>query len=350
MSVRTNRRARLHLALLATLLGVNAAVWFVNLRPNAEVAPHPAFPAFELDREAVPTDALADPFVGNAAVRGVVRSASGAALGGVAVHAWAGNTAAQTTTGADGSYALRDLPAGPLRLVLGVEGFRGALRDDLFLDAEDELALDFALEPRVVASPELVPAPSAGAPLALSGRCLDGHSGGTWYRVHLEPARATDPLFRGAVETAENGTGFFRFEQVPPGRYRLRVTAAGGPSRDALEFARLEELVVPCGELSVSFLAPRHRLRLHDAAELGKALPRARVAAFWRPSDRPANAEDEWLVAHQRADAEGLIALLPMPPGRLRLVANAPGYESAERELLVEDGGTRELELALVRR
>ncbi|MBK9384939.1 MAG: carboxypeptidase regulatory-like domain-containing protein [Planctomycetes bacterium] len=347
---RPRLRAHLHFYLLATLIGVNAAVWFVNLRPNAELAPRPSFPAFELDREAVPTGALVDPFVGSSAVSGVVRSTSGAPLDGAAIHAWAGTCAAQTTTAADGSYALRDLPSGPLRLVVGVEGFRGALREDLFLEEGAQLALDLALEPREVASPELEHAAQAGAPLALTGRCLDGNGGGTWYRVHLEPARATDPLFRGAVETAENGTGFFRFEGVPAGRYRLRVTAAGGPSRDALEFARQEELEVPCSELTVSFRAPRLELRLHDAQALDRALPRGRVAAFWRPSADAASRADERLVAHQRADAEGRVALLPIPPGRLRLVASSPGYESVERELLVEGGNAREFPIGLTRR
>jgi hypothetical protein len=345
--VSARRRPHLHLLLFSTLLGVTAAVWFVNLRPDAERAPEPEFPALQFDRAALPEGELADPFVGSAGVSGRVLDEAGAPLAQAAVHAWAGTRAAETASDAEGNFALEELPAGPLRLVVGVEGFQGALRDDLFLGDGERLALEFRLAPRAVPSPELLPAVGAGEPSVLSGRCVDGNTGGTWYRVHLEPQRATDPLLRSSIETAENGTGFFRFEAVPAGLYRVRVTAAGGPSRDALEFARAEDLLVPSRELTLRFDGVRIALRIHDARDAQVPLSRARVAVFWRPSGTEANAGAELLVARQRAEQSGRVALLPVPPGVLRLVASAPGFESAERELAVETSGPRETALGL---
>lgn len=345
--VSARRRPHLRLVLFSTLVGVTAAVWFVNLRPDAERAPQPEFPELALDRAALPEGELEDPFVGSAAVTGRVLDESGAPLAQAAVHAWAGTRAAETASDVEGNFALEGLPAGPLRLVVGVEGFRGALREDLFLGEGERLTLDFQLEPRAVPSPELLPAVSAGEPTVLSGRCIDGNTGGTWYRVHLEPQRATDPLLRTSVETAENGTGFFRFEAVPAGLYRLRVTAAGGPSRDALEFTRVEELRVPSGELTLRFDGVRVALRIHDARDPSVPLSRGRVAVFWRPAGTAASAPAELLVARQRAEQTGRIALLPVPTGVLRLVASAPGFESAERELEVEPSGPREITLGL---
>lgn len=334
--------------LFATLFGVSAAVWYVNFRPNLEFAPAPRMPAFTLDREAIPSEPLANPFLGEGTVSGIIRDALGAPLENAAIHAWAGRRTAETASDSNGYYALRDLPPGPLRLIVGVEGHRGQIKEGLFLAAGESLEMDFQLAERAVPKPDLLPVESGGAMQTVSGRCVDGNAGGTWYRVHIEPMRATDPLLRASVETESLGTGFFVFQAVPAGRYRLRVTAAGGPARDLLEFTRIDDFEVPADELTLRFAAPRLALIVRDAKSAELTLDRARVAVFWSPAESDAEtARDEWLVARQRATSDGRISLLPMPHGRVRLIVSAPGYRTEEREIELHAESERDLVFAL---
>jgi len=81
-------------------------------------------------------------------MHGTVRDASGAAVPGADVKATqtATGTIRSVTSGADGSFALTNLPLGPYRLEIGKQGFTTSVQTGIELQVNSDPALDVALK------------------------------------------------------------------------------------------------------------------------------------------------------------------------------------------------------------
>src|SRR5689334_200931 len=83
-----------------------------------------------------------------ATVLGTVTDASGATVAGVAIEAasLATNVNRDTTTDANGSYSLPNLPPGPYRITATKPGFQAARIENVTLQVEQVARLDLKLQ------------------------------------------------------------------------------------------------------------------------------------------------------------------------------------------------------------
>lgn len=178
--------------------------------------------AFELGDWALPR--------GRGALVGRVLGPDGLPKAGVLIGAYtlpegsagAAPPIAEMTTADDGTFALRDLPAGPLQLSAGAQGFRDA-QANVIVPVQRELSTD----------------------LMLAAALPEGQIRGTVRGAGGQALSATiriDPL--GIVLSAERD-GTFSIDVVP-GRYELLVTAAGyEPQQRVVDVERDGVTVLP---------------------------------------------------------------------------------------------------------
>ena len=97
-------------------------------------------------------------------ISGRVKDAGGLIVPGVTVSAKNQQTQASTSTVSDstGFYTFPNLPAGRYSVTAELQGFKKALREDIQLDADGSLALDFTLEPGALTEQVTVTAESPG--------------------------------------------------------------------------------------------------------------------------------------------------------------------------------------------
>jgi hypothetical protein len=95
-------------------------------------------------------------------ISGRVKDAGGLIVPGVTVSATNQQTKSSTSTVTDstGFYTFPNLPAGRYSVTAELQGFKKALREDIQLDADGSLTLDFALEPGAVTEQVTVTAES----------------------------------------------------------------------------------------------------------------------------------------------------------------------------------------------
>jgi len=89
-----------------------------------------------------------------AQIHGTIQDSTGAAVPGAEVKATqtATGVARSTTTGADGSYVLTNLPTGPYRLEVAKEGFTKAVEGGIELQVNGDPAVDVGRSPESTGS------------------------------------------------------------------------------------------------------------------------------------------------------------------------------------------------------
>jgi hypothetical protein len=146
-----------------------------------------------------------------------------------------------------------------------------------------------------------------------------------WLALRRETVVMTTeiPGVRGTVATADDGT--FRFDRVPEGPYRPRISGEGWEILEWGMEVRSGEAPVVLHALTaaeVAALSPRVDVRVEGAASLPiEVRLNGRVTATRADSGTVANL---WL------NPDGLFHGRPLAPGVWTIRAEAPGYEPAE--------------------
>src|SRR5437867_8998653 len=86
--------------------------------------------------------------VANAEIRGVVTDASGAVVPAAQIRATQTDTGyvRNTLSGADGSYALPNLPVGPYKLEVGAKSFANYVQSGITLQVGNNVQINVALQ------------------------------------------------------------------------------------------------------------------------------------------------------------------------------------------------------------
>lgn len=136
--------------------------------------------------------------------------------------------------------------------------------------------------------------------------CADGRPARE-LRVALESHFGAERL-----ETTTRADGFYRFDSVPDGEYRILF----GPLHAPLLSARELVFQAPSMRFPRTELPPTSDVLFHTTDGVGRALSGVTLTGFGKPSGR----------VEVTSDADGLAWVYNLPPGRYRLAArNAEG-------------------------
>ena len=242
------------------------------------------------------------------------------------------NFGGQTTSGADGSFALAEMPPGTYALTARGSsagapanvpfaeaqrtGVPAALRDrwarvNVTISGVDINGLTIQLEPTVTITGRLVAHVGGGRKVDLSRA-----------RVDLMPPTLDAPGPFGH-RTSVGADQTFTIEGVVPGAYKLRAVLPGAPdvilrsvmagARDAIDVP----FDVPAGTgmsgIVISFTDARTELRGRISHATGEAASHLQVFAF--PQDRIHWIEGNRRFATMRTRADGTYAIDSLPPG-----------------------------------
>lgn len=134
-----------------------------------------------------------------------------------------------------------------------------------------------------------------------------------------------DPAPRAQMSVKEDGS--FSFEGVPPGTYRVDLSAPGYPDRaEIVELGSGDEV-----EVAYRFTKAPVNLR-GEIRESGTRTPLAGIEV--RVIDANTNEE----LSTEYSDADAIFSFRDLAPGKYRLIFGADGYETFSEEVEVKEG------------
>ena len=163
---------------------------------------------------------------------------------------------------------------------------------------------------------------------------LDGFvvraDGGPAQELRVELAeRDTD----GRLETRTRGDGYYRFEDVPDGEYRIRF----GPLHAPLVPEREVAFLAPSLRFPKVELPPTADILIHTTDTQGRALGEVTLTGFGKPSGR----------LEGTSDLSGNAWVRNLPPGRYRVSASAGDGLKGKATIQVEDETSQEFWIAV---
>lgn len=134
-----------------------------------------------------------------------------------------------------------------------------------------------------------------------------------------------DPAPRASTAVKEGGA--FSFENVPPGEYRVEISAPSYPARqETIELGSAEAV-----EVTYRLTPGPVNLR-GEVREAGTRVPLAGIEV------RVLDADSGEEVARDYTDAEAVFALRDLPPGAYQVLLAAEGYEALDSDVEVVEG------------
>ncbi|CAM3397907.1 DUF3869 domain-containing protein [Corallococcus sp. ZKHCc1 1396] len=229
-------------------------------------------------------------------ITGTVQMADGAPPAGVELHLY--ETDAHATTNAQGTFAFEGLNAGTYTVAISKTGYQSQQES---VDVEEKLTTSLAI----------VMEPGA-ATSRLSGTItLEGATSHEGVAVSLKDTTFT---------TTTNAQGGFVLEEVPSGVFILVASKVGHDPE--------EKVVIVTGEPeTVSFTLRRETGSFAGAVTLEGAA-----------SDEGVTVTLTDTAFSAQSDAEGMFAMIHVPPGTYTAVASKAGYVSVTKEVTVEAG------------
>ena len=252
-------------------------------------------------------------------LEGSVRDTAGSPLGGAVVRAWPVDAAGQAlddlaheaTTGTDGRFRFDDVPSGSVRVSAHAPDHAPQTRQ---VPAGARIGVELRLEP--------------AATLA-----------GTVYDARGEPAPEAEVVLVGSgiwppERIRTDGSGRYRFLDVPPGLYELHATRGTqvSPPRSGLSIDAGQRLFVPLR------MTRGERLTGRVQTEPGEPIAGAEVLLTGEGLSL--------LPRSSITDADGRFVFDALLPGAQHLLARAPGFVAAEEEAMA---GDRDVEIVLLR-